>query len=127
MKIFTKDESDWIDTQVDVFEHINTSKDKHTDEEVKKAFDNFYETVSSWQTKYQTRHLETFRDIGYGYDGCLPGNNESFLGLYKELIGMVKDKRADMPIYYASERNGHWVEICEEEDGTKTIVRVIED
>jgi hypothetical protein len=103
---------------------FETKSNAYTDEDVQRGFDAFFATICSWRKRYNTKNLKNFWMFGVGYDGYQPGNNPSFLGLYRELMNLVADKVIDKPIGYYGERDGVEVEILEHEDGTEEIVPV---
>lgn len=57
-----------------------------TDEKAKISFDAFFKEVCDWRDDFDTDDLFDFWAIGADYDGCKPGLNENFLGLYQELM-----------------------------------------
>jgi hypothetical protein len=87
--------SDILGVEKFTFLHIKNSElqsfkktpEIYSDETVKNSFDNFYKEVCSWRTSFPRSELmDLFWGIGVGYDGYKPGMNESFLGLYEELM-----------------------------------------
>ncbi|MDX5853647.1 hypothetical protein SIM22_05955 [Bacillus cereus group sp. BfR-BA-01363] len=112
------EETAWLQKQNNILLDIENNLSLYSDSEVQKHFDTFYNTVCSWQLKYPTQHLMMFWAIGANYDGFIAGNNHSFIGLYRELMDMVKDGDMTKPIRAVS--NNQLIEI--HEDGTKVVI-----
>ncbi len=112
------EETDWLHRQHNILLDIESNPSSYSDAQIKNFFDIFYNTVCSWQLKYPTQHLMMFWAIGADYDGFIAGNNHSFIGLYRELMDMVKDGDMTKPIRAVS--NNQLIEI--HEDGTKIVV-----
>lgn len=112
------EETDWLHRQNNILLDIESNPSSYSDAQIKNFFDIFYNTVCSWQRKYPTQHLMMFWAIGANYDGFIAGNNHSFIGLYRELMDMVKDGDMTEPIRAVS--NDQLIEI--HEDGTKVVI-----
>ncbi|PFB09078.1 hypothetical protein CN398_05430 [Bacillus thuringiensis] len=112
------EETAWLQKQNNILLDIENNLSLYSDSELQKHFDTFYNTVCSWQLKYPTQHLMMFWAIGANYDGFIAGNNHSFIGLYRELMDMVKDGDMTKPIRAVS--NNQLIEI--HEDGTKVVI-----
>jgi hypothetical protein len=116
------EENQWIDEQNALLIRIESDPAAFDDESVKNAFDFFFKTMCNWRDKYNTGNLKNFWAIGIDYDGYSPGNNKKFIGLYRELMNMVSDKRLDRPATYITEVDGKTVELEEYDDGTTIII-----
>ncbi|MED0951070.1 hypothetical protein P4T70_23780 [Bacillus mobilis] len=112
------EETDWLHRQNNILLDIESNPSSYSDAQIKNFFDIFYNTVCSWQRKYPTQHLMMCWAIGANYDGFIAGNNHSFIGLFRELMDMVKDGDMTEPIRAVS--NDQLIEI--HEDGTKVVI-----
>lgn len=111
-------EAEWLRKQENILHDIESNPSFYSDAKVKSHFDTFYKTVCSWQQKYPTRHLSMFWAIGTDYDGFIAGSNPSFIGLYRELMDMVKDGNMTKPLRIVIDNK--LLEI--HEDGTEVVI-----
>lgn len=68
---------------------VKTNPNNWRDDQIKAMFDSFYKEVCSWRDDFDTESLSDFWGIGVNYDGCEPGINDPFLGLFQELINIA--------------------------------------
>lgn len=118
----TAEEIDYIDIENERLKRFESNPEQYTDEEIKIAFDSFFETINAWRDKYDTKNLSEFYAIGYNYDGYTPGINKPFMELYRELMSYVEDKVIDKPVVYIQEMDGEVVEVEHYDDGTKKVI-----